>query len=48
MNKKKNWTIGKKYQYCYVQGPTVPQGVQGIQGVTGPTGAIGPRGLSGE
>lgn len=38
----------KKYQYCYVQGPTGPQGVHGIQGVTGPTGDIGPRGLSGE
>lgn len=37
----------KKYLYCYVQGPTGPQGIKGERGDQGPTGPQGDKGERG-
>ncbi len=36
----------KKYKYCYIQGPTGPQGIAGPQGIPGPQGEKGDPGPS--
>ena len=36
----------KKYKYCYIQGPTGPQGIPGPQGIAGPQGEKGDPGPS--
>ena len=37
----------KKHLYCYVQGPTGPQGIKGERGDQGPTGPQGDKGERG-